>query len=383
MATWIRLSGLCAVPLIAFACIGEEGERAAGDDRCQFLCNPYAPDAAPPPCPPGDVCSDDTPFGLIFEGPRFGDLLFDLKKPKTTAVGGTQMIHVRPNDTSWPGTFDAEADGPAFSVSSTVPPDVELLGEEPGSQYLRIFESDTRLLYDRIVLDVDTLSRVVLRPDKVYTTGDTSVFDEPMDIAVMSGRTASLVVALLAPDGTRLMDDSLDFQGSPGVTPIPETWDSFTTTPSEVGTASVQVTAAQQSWDMPLRVVDSVETVEWTTSLFVIEFNETVFVGQEDTYCFRATNADSLVLGATWSFLASENIEVVDASVPDNCIVVNGVMPGPALITVTAEGQTNFFSLSVATPATQSSKSPVKPRPFAVPGYGERAKEFAEELVMQ
>jgi hypothetical protein len=352
----IRTLLLIAGAVASVATSQVEGGDRTGDDTCVIDC-----DDTGPMCPAGETCSDDTPNGLYFGGMRSGsEGPFGLQWPRDTVIGGEQTIRIyldgdgtQPLDLP----FDASMTTPALSVQRTAGATVTVRGEAQGSGRLRITEPGTDLLYDRIELgagDIDEIS--VLPAGRLLFDADL-LGDHP-PLAAMVGGDARVTALLYAADGTRLVDETLQFDAAAGLRPDPEGFvDTVQVSPSAPGDVEIVARSGDRVGYFTVTGVDAPDAV-------VVSYDDElpleVTVDSGRVFCFRATAGQAFVLGAEWSYRATgrASLEVADDDVISHCIRVLGDEVGSATLTVTASGVSSDFAVNVVEASSAREATP-------------------------
>jgi hypothetical protein len=274
-------------------------------------------------CPPGETCSSETPDGLEFSGPYFGDAgFFADPGVKTTAVGGTQTIELidHASGQTLDARFEATTTTAALNVVETGAGTVTLTGSTPGSGQLEI-RSFSGLLHDRLWVDADGVSSVTLVP------AWTQWRDTEASWEVWAGATAPLVVAIHGSTGARLVDESMEILGT-GVTrdawdsvriPVPAEGASLFVDTGDVGTIDLTVAATSQIDDFVVS-----QLLEGQPR-----------VGDTQSWCFRARHQGADVLFVPWTFTVEGPAHEEGLALFENC--VNLALDAVGLVTVTAQ----------------------------------------------
>jgi hypothetical protein len=372
IANILRVSLVGAAAVASLASGASPGERAG--EPCYVFCEDR-PDAGPNGnCPVGETCSDDTPSGLWFVGPSLGDEIFTSTSRKALARGGTQYITVARNSGGDPLTldFDAMSDGPSLLITSAAPPRVTVTGGSPGTAYLRVLEPGTDLLYDRISFSTSAVSRVVAVPDGAYRAVDLFLEDAELDgIAVWLGATANVVLQLFNTNDTRLVDEEMTL--APSATWSRQAWDTLELQPSSAGAVSIGVDVGVDHFDLSIPVATSADAIVGVDGFGGGAPQPTQPMGSERSYCFRATAANRVILGAPFQFGTTSRLPIV--STEGNCVRVGATAVGSALLAVTVGNRSESFPIEVIPAA--AAPPPRADDPAAVPATGgERALEF-------
>lgn len=242
-------------------------------------------------CPEGEVCSADTPHGLIFAGASFGGAVrpaISWQLP-FTAVGGTQTVRVDDPVVDGPIQIAYAADvvGDA-AVTEQDGPQVTVLARRAGALQLRIVSPRDGTLYDRAQLDALPIDRIELRP------GTLAEFNElGLGKALWRGARTGLAVRLLGGSDAWLVDESMTVT-APGGAQVG--WDLLQLDAAGTSVTLDVVTGSQQSASFTLPVVDAVAispnlTPDATATPDVI-----------GRVCFVGLAGGAQVLGAPWSF---------------------------------------------------------------------------------
>jgi hypothetical protein len=356
--TTLRLALSLLAPLAA---CGDLGERAQTGD-----------------CPAGEVCSDDTPRGLHFDGPALGDAFLSLGGPHPTLAGGTQQLRLTYDDSGTgftrpldrPYLADDEG-GAGVEVERTSGAVVTLRGVSSRTNYLRITDPDGAL-YDRKQLEGATFTGISLGPK-------TREQVLPGDSVVFAPGTLELTVALSGrlEDGrtARVVDESLAI-AAPGA--IRSAWDSVRLPALTVGIYTVTARAG----DHPEAARD-VEVVAAADSIVAHAPAPLPVVAQASVVCFSARAAGRHVAGLAWTF-ATDN-GTTQAWLTRNCAIVVPEREGALTVTARAGGQLIAAPLTVAAtaPPAAAARSAAATSAAATPepsslrtSAGERAAAF-------
>jgi hypothetical protein len=313
-------------------------------------------------CPRGEVCSDDTPHGLHFEGASFGDELLAFGPPPTL-VGGTQNIRLTyDGNRTLDRPYIADDEGGAgVEVVSTNGPIVTLRGASRRTNYLRITDPEGAL-YDRKLLEGASLTsiRIVPMRPEVVAEGDAIVF--------VSG-TQDFVVALTAelPGGgtARAADQSMTIASLGATRPG---WDTLHLPGAALGHHAVAVTAA----GLPEVAID-LEVVKGPDSLLAQAPQSPLVVGQGSLVCFSPRAAGRHVAGLAWTFTVDNGTATSTTGLLGNCASVTPAHTGVLNVTASAGGQVLTAPFTVAAHLTGPQARPATSRPSTA---GERAAAF-------
>ena len=319
-------------------------------------------------CPPGEICSDDTPSGLNFDGASLSDGFLDFG-PHPTLVGGTQAIRLeyapdafgfRPLDL--PYLADDEG-GRGVKVDHTSGSVVTLRGVAAGSNYLRITDPGGDL-YDRKQVSGARLTEI-----RVVPTRSESIV--PGEAVVFAPGAQDVTVALVGEtEGggrVRAVDESMTI-ALPGANRT--RWDTLRFAAATVGHHALTVTAG----DCPAASLD-VEVVAGADALVAQVPLSPIVVGQGSFVCFSAHAAGRHVAGLAWTF-SSDN-GPIQVWLDPNCAAVQPERAGTLTVTASAGGQTLAAAFTVAAQARRGGASPPAAHGSAA---GERAAAVEARL---
>lgn len=267
-------------------------------------------------CPAGETCSDLTPQGLQFVGREFAGTT-NLVGPYATAIGGTQDIHIEIEAAVGvyvPLKYDFTADDDGAlgvridHVDGTV---VSVRGMASRTNYLRIMDKDTGLLFDRHELTGAAVDRLQIIPASPESVPDN------LDVAFAAGNI-EVGVALFGQvqtshgsDEERIVDDSMALDLAGG---IPTTWDAIALNSAAAGTYNLGITAGDKpTANLDVVVVDALDTVQAAThNPGIIQPNGST------TVCFDGIANGRYVAQLVWHF-------TVDGVAPANGVLGNCV----------------------------------------------------------
>ncbi|MBL8625034.1 MAG: hypothetical protein JNK64_27240 [Myxococcales bacterium] len=309
-------------------------------------------------CPADEVCSPRTPQGLSFQGLRLSDVLFD-GGLHATAAGGHQPVEVRWGDDG--GAFglpyEVDVTDPAFTATASGAT-VTLAAAAPADGLLRIVDS-AGALYDRIAISAHAIDAVVLRPQ-------TETVESGRGLALAAGATTTLVVALTAAGGGRLVDAGLTIAVSGAATVDARAWDAARLIAGTGGAAAIVATTGDG------HRLDAALPIATTVDELALQARAPLRVGASETVCVSPLAAGRHVVGLAWTWSTTSDAGVGPLTgLRDNCAVVTARVPGPVALTVTAGGRTATMTL-VATTGAAGRAAPVR-RDDAGSGAGERA----------
>lgn len=300
-------------------------------------------------CPIGEVCSDQTPDGLFFQGTAPGDGF--AIGVTTTAKGGTQTIQVLLGNTegSLPldQAFDAATSNVTVaSISSVEPPNVIVRGESAGTSSLRLLESGTNKLLDQLSIQVAEIDKVTLFPKESFLFSQ----DDGSPWALLSGAKVPLVVQLKAKNGDRLIDETLTLTPASGAV-TPKSWDVFEITAPATGDASFSIQAGKSPFTVKAPVVAAIDDIILSRFQAEISEDNKLGVSTDHLVCFLGKSAGLTTLGATWTFTGTPTITFSEQDAdtklwPGNCTALKGTAVGPAKLTVTASGVSKSFDIN-------------------------------------
>lgn len=209
---------------------------------------------------------------------------------ETIAIGGTSELELeqtlyrmgRPFDQPYSQPFAAETDTSTIHVKGIVAPIVHLEGK-----------------LTMAAAPVDRVSPVPTLPAEMIPAGT--------DIAFTP--TGEVSFALLAADGTRLVDSSLTFASPIGA---PLQWDSVQFSSVTPGTYEATVNAAGTSTNVPIVVIDHAD------ALAAIDPPPTISSGIAAAVCFAATFQSMYVSGLDWTYQI-DGLTTAPARYMSNC----------------------------------------------------------------
>lgn len=226
------LSFLAIASSVGFtlACVGSvEGERASLGA-----------------CPRGEVCSAETPEGLVFRGQMLWDEGADRLGP--ILVGGDFTLSFW-SPSGGLGDYDVSTDSDAIVVGPHENNEAQLKGAEEGTATVRVTDARTGELYDRVAIDAVRVADISLS-----NMSDESRYE------LYAGCEEMLGVRLLGTDGAsefRAFDDGITITASTGdVTPDVWVWDCFRYQVPE-GATSIEfhIDAGEESFSKRVEVV--------------------------------------------------------------------------------------------------------------------------------
>jgi hypothetical protein len=336
-------------------------------------------------CPPEEECSPDTPSGLFFGAHPLGDgvLLGEFTAPHRTAVGGRQSVFAFLDDDAqqeFTG-FDAKAAGASFRTDAPVANGVGVVGLAEGTDYLRLVEPGTDLLYDRISLQTATVTQVNIVPHPIYLLSDPELSDQadPVVAYHIVGEV-DVVVQLWDDDDQRDVDETLLLTGADELSRDASQWDRYKADTLNPGANLFEAALGDgSSWPLSLDGVDHVDQFDFIASEGAAEPGVTPLPNNgSHTYCFRAKTANVTVLGAPYDLTASAELSATPG-VP-GCVSVSstltGTSTGTGTLTIGVDGLEKTYQIPIVAAMAKPAASAGPTLPAATPahaGAGERA----------
>lgn len=314
-------------------------------------CGAYGEWARGEGCPPGEVCSPETPQGLRFESPTLGDTrLFggSIAAPRLS-IGGRSTVRVRSGQgdlfPDFTRPFEARSTTAALGIEKVSPPTVVLRGTGAGGAYLEIAEIETGLLFDRIAVEVAPVARATLRPSGLALWNSDPTFAIDRDgWALFAGQPADVVVALTSPEGGRLVDEEMVIEG-PGRR---WSWDRFSVSAVPAGSLELSVRTG------PFRGTARVDSVDHVDDLSV--------VGASGG-CFRATLGGRLIVNAPVTFESTAPLESFGA-----CVDVTVARGATVALTVHVAGYSETFAVTGGASASAKPSATAAEEELGAPG---------------
>ncbi|MFH2006424.1 MAG: hypothetical protein ABI333_07555 [bacterium] len=335
-------------------------------------------------CPAGEICSPETPSGLYFKGPDFGDdFWFPDHTVAVTAVEGTQSIEI--DAAGWFESiydFDADCSASPFSVIEIEPPFVTVRANSTGSSLLRILDRHNGELYDRLTIEslpVTAVEVAVARGWFLITAW------EEHPTRLYYGGIPLRWLARLKSGDDRLVDESLTFT-------VPDTDTVQSITPARWDVADI-LPAGDATRLEVLVTTGSGETGSCAVSLA----HEIDRIEELVGYEMPATQNASEMIGAKFVGLTADNREVawldwsVQAISPDGEMSDQAAMWSNVLFSmpdqvgvwtyqVSAANVTRVFEVTVTapppapppppSPSGADERKPQDPDPQAAPAWG-------------
>ena len=329
-------------------------------------------------CPAGETCSNQSPDGLFFLGASMADSFGG--GVAITAAGGSQTIKVllgsNTDSPPFKDTFDAStSDVTVAAIGSIAPPNVTVSGKADGTTSLRLLESGTTKLLDRVDIQVATISKVTLFPRELFLVAA----DDGTPWAVLAGAKAPMIVQLAAENKDRLVDEKLTFAPATG-SATQQAWDVFEITAGDVGEASFTVKAGQASFTPKATIVAKIDGIEGSKLLNQLGADGTIEASQDQALCFVGKSGAARTVGAQWTFTGSDTITITpqagDPKGMSSCVRLKGTAVGPAKLTVEASGFTKVVDINFVKKTSRSARG-ASPRDAARPAAAATAGERA------
>jgi len=338
---------LASCVLLATAAACGPGDRALGDE-----------------CPAGETCSDQTPEGLAFRGPRFSGSFFDVGGVHPTAVGGVQTITIEDLATHKPLTVPWHADVTGALIAERQDAGhVVVKGVADGESKLRIVDPETGELHDR--------HSIVARPvSSIRLTAGRELIPSTSPVVWFAGATVDAVVWVSGSDGERLVDENLAVAPpAPGTMTISrESWDHIVVSGAPAENLALTITAGSLLDERVVaRVVDAVDDIGLTASVVLDREHR---VRLPEMVCVEAHREGAIVLGLPWTFI-TEGPAVAQTSRIGNCFYFTPQAEGRLTVSATAAGKTRSVVLDIL-PAAPRVRGAGAERPITN-DLGERA----------
>ena len=295
-------------------------------------------------CPAEEICSDRTPKGLWFRGPRrFGT---DVHMFCPTAVGGKQTLTALYADephNPYVAAFQARlTDRSIFSVDA-VPPEIEVRASSAGKAMLRLLDADTSKLLDRIEIEAAPIARISLAPYDLPTPNTRWAL-------LVDGR-APLALTLQDKDNRVLADETASVAAH-GAQITQEAWDRYRVSAPYAGQVSFAVRAGGEPFFQNVEVIAKIQDITLDSQENMASKPLQVKLGKATTtLCFTARSGEAKVAGATWSFTPTPGVGANPAAPPEgltSCVTLGGTAPGAAKLAIEASGFSKTFDLVVA-----------------------------------
>jgi hypothetical protein len=329
-------------------------------------------------CPIGETCSNQAPEGLFFLGASTADSFGG--GVAITAAGGSQTIKVllgsNTDSPAFKDTFDAStSDVTVAAIGSIAPPNVVVSGKSDGTTSLRLLESGTTKLLDRVDIQVATIAKVTLFPRELFLVAP----DDGTPWALLSGAKIPMIVQLSAESKERLIDEKLTLTPATGEA-TQQAWDVFEITAGDAGEASFTVKAGQASFTPKATIVATIDGIDRSQFLNQLGADGSLEASQDQILCFEGKSKGVLTIGAKWKFTGSETIAITsqspDATGMSSCVQLKGTAVGPAKLTVEASGFTKVVDINFTKKTSRSARgasSLAATRYLAPAAAGERA----------
>jgi len=202
-----------------------------------------------------------------------------------TAAGGIQTIQVllaaTPTALFQQGLRRRHIDDKVAKISSVTPPNVIVSGESAGATSLRLLESGSTRLLDRVSINVGSIDKVTVFPRELFLVAE----DDGTPWALLSGAKARLVVQLKAANGDRLVDEKLSLKSVTGPVTA-QAWDLFEITAPDADAASFTIEAGKGSFTAKAAVVAAIDAIESSRFLNQLGEGGTLEAAQDQLLCF-------------------------------------------------------------------------------------------------
>ncbi len=338
-------------------------------------------------CPPGEICSPDTPDGLFFAGTPLGEEILPIpQKPLPTAVGGTQTVSVfldKAGEHEFLG-FTASAGGPSFVVETVATNDIGIKGLAEGSDYLRVFNRETAELFDRLLVDTARVAKVAVLPYQGDLFGDRDLLQAVRPEVVYSADrdVAFYGIALYDGNDRRVVDTSATLQLGLGFKRNAQLWDRFEQTGAlPPGKYNLGVTLGDGSThELSVTLVSGVDSIRWSpgsSDSLLVSPDKGLAVNASQMYCFAGQSGGLTVVGAPFQFSATGPVDLGTPSF--DCIVVRATALGTVKLTVASGGLSATFDIPVRANKLQQPAPLPESRPFEGLRGGERAVSAGDD----
>jgi hypothetical protein len=309
-------------------------------------------------CPAGEICSDQAPDGLFFLGASTADSFGG--GVAITAAGGSQTVKVllgsNTDSPPFKDTFDAStSDVTVAAIGSIAPPTVVLSGKSEGTTSLRLLESGTTKLLDRVDVQVAKVAGVTLFPRELFLVAS----DDGTPWAMLAGSKAPLIVQLSSASKDRLVDETLTLTPDTG-SATRQAWDVFEVTAGAAGDTSFTVEAGQASFTPKATIVAKIDEIASSKFLNQLGATGSLEASTDQVLCFVSKSGGVLTVGAEWKFTGSETIAITpqtgDAQGMSSCVQLKGTAVGPATLTVDAGGFSKAIDITFTKKTSRSAR---------------------------
>lgn len=309
-------------------------------------------------CPPDEVCSNNTPNGLLFFGANLAGT--NALGNSSTAVGGTQRVALKEkvNETTF---VPLEADyvaigGAAVAVEARTDHVITLRGQAIGGNDIVIRDADDDSLMDRKTFHAAELASISIAGEQPESTSE-------LPAAFLPG-TIRIGIALAAEAGGRLVDESMTIE-LPGAVRVQ--WDVVELSGAEPGTIPVTVAAA----DKPAVTLDVPVVAQADAIAETLVAEDGLVVGEFGMVCFHAVAGGThRVVNLDWQIEGTNGTQ--ESFLSENCAFVVPETAGELTITASAGGLTHVVTYPVAEAPRAKPKAPA-----GSPHAGERAARVA------
>jgi len=291
-------------------------------------------------CPPREVCSPKTPYGLSFTLPVLFDRDETWLNSLPVAVGGTMQIALGLPSSSGSRPLDlpyrAVADGPV-TVKGTLGPVVTIAGVQTGQTMLRILDAEDGTLFSKRIVESAEAAKIEVTTD--LERGGTAM-ERPVAFAVGAQRMG---VHLLDDKARPLVDSSMKL-ALDGATQT--AWDTLTASVATPGvrtlTASFDIQATR-TFEVPF--VDHADALE----LFYEAPMTYGSRGHAELECFYPVSDGYYVVGKSsdWSFSTDTGTLRYFGSDAPGCVDITPTELGMLHLTAQALGASKTLTINV------------------------------------
>jgi hypothetical protein len=293
-----------------------------------------APDQAPRDCPPGEICSSRTPFGLQFVSPPLFD---NASEPalRPIAAGGAQELQLlyrrEITDPLAPLDLPYTAElGGALALSYVLTSVVGVRGVAAGREVLRILDGRDGTLFDRQLVESFAIERIEVVAEGV----------DPAWPIAFAPVEQQIGVRLYGAE-IRLVDGAMKLSLAGATQP---TWDTLAvTTAATPGVHPLVIENGAAVTTVELLFVDQADGIVLADDVPVLGGE----VGNPEVLCFHAVTGDRVIAGKiAWSFSADRGRVTPLTRV--GCVEVTPFLSGTLRLTVGALGASREVAIPVA-----------------------------------
>jgi hypothetical protein len=226
-------------------------------------------------------------------------------------------------------------------------------GQAEGTAKLRITNPGSGLLYDRIDLEAAAIDDVDLVPSGRYVWWDLGWESATNGLAVWQSGEARVTVRLWSSSGDRVVDRAMHIDSAPGVSSDPLGFrDTVLVSPVGPNDIELDVTAGNAVVTVDVRVVAAADRIVGLSGSS--GSGVTVTDGYERTLCFRAESQGDIVMGGSWTYLATGPVSLSRAEDEygqdlEHCIAVTASGSGDAKLTASAAGASIDIDIDAVT----------------------------------